>query len=127
MTGEKKLTGQQNSAALALATGSTQAKAAKQAGVTDRTIRRWLALPAFTTAIRDFEADQLRQLHRRLTGLAWDALDVLEAEMHNSDGTAGTRTRAALGIMQYRKEFYEAVAMQDTLTDIEQRLQEAGL
>ena len=38
-------------AALSLATGHTQAEAAEEAGVTDRTIRRWLNDPAFAEEV----------------------------------------------------------------------------
>ena len=124
---EKSLTTKQESAALVLATGGTQQEAATAAGVTDRTVRRWLVLPEFTSAIKDAESEQLRGLHRRLTGMAWEALDVLQAEMKNSEGTPGTRTRAALGALQYMKELRELASMQEQLDAIENRLQEAGL
>src|SRR5690606_7989190 len=38
-------------AALSLATGHTQAEAAEEAGVTDRTIRRWLNDPEFAAEV----------------------------------------------------------------------------
>ena len=40
-----------NKAAVALAEGRTQAEAGKEAGVTDRTIRNWLGIPAFVQEV----------------------------------------------------------------------------
>jgi hypothetical protein len=52
--GESKLTPVQNTVLAALVTGSSYVDAAKEAGITDRTIRRWReSNPEFELALRD--------------------------------------------------------------------------
>ena len=97
-------TPQRNAAAAALAGGATQARAAQEAGVTDRTLRRWLADSDFVEEVDRLtlmtgiatRADRLRLAKRVLAQLedpetgqvrtARDLLDWLKFAQSETDG-----------------------------------------
>lgn len=127
LTAEKTLDWRKAKVAEALAAGLTKAAAANEAGVSESTARRYAELPEVQEAVRKAESARLVALSRKLTDASDQALDVLIAAMTDAKNSANTRIRAALGILQYRKEFYELTAVQTQLDDLEARLKGAGI
>jgi predicted transcriptional regulator len=88
----------QEVAAIALANGETQQEAAEKAGVTDRTIRNWLAVPEFSEEVDRLtfltgiahKAERLRLAKRVIAGLdaktERDLLDWLKYAQGETDG-----------------------------------------
>lgn len=88
----------QTSAAIALANGDTQLEAADKAGVSERTIRRWLLLPEFAEEVDRLtfltgiahKAERLRVAKRVIKALdektERDLLDWLKYAQSETDG-----------------------------------------
>ena len=113
---EKNLTPRQRRAVQALlATGDLDGAAAA-AGVSRRTLQRWMHLDAFRQALLDAEGAALRDLSRELVRLARIAVKTLEDTMQDTEATPGQRIRAADIILARLLQIRE-------LTDIETRLQ----
>lgn len=94
----QKLTRKQEQAIAALLSCSTQAKAAEKAGISERTLRNWLAQDAFQDAFRqarrrvvDLSIGRLQ----RATGKAVSTLVRLLVSEHHP-----TRARSAIAILQ---------------------------
>ena len=91
-------TAKSEAAALALADGQTQVEAAQQAGVDDRTIRRWLTNPEFAEEVDRLtlmtgiasKAERLRVAKRMIRQLRFwtqkDLLDWLKYAQGETDG-----------------------------------------
>ncbi len=87
-----------NNAAVALANGATQEEAADTAGVSDRTIRRWLQLPEFAEEVDRLtfltgvasKAERLRMTKRVIVKLGTyttkDLLEWLKFAQSETDG-----------------------------------------
>jgi hypothetical protein len=84
---------------LALACGATQAKAAQEAGVTERTVRRRLAEPAFRKRLFQVRGEILERASGALTAAALKAVQTLLAlQETNQPGTV--RLGAARAILE---------------------------
>lgn len=69
--------------------------AAKQSGISERTIFRWLNDSAFQSAMQEAEAQAIAQAVRRLAALCGLALDTLESVMKSKSASASVKVRAA--------------------------------
>src|SRR5262245_374802 len=92
------LSRKQHRAIAALLTCPTQAKAAKQAGIAERTLRSWQAQPEFAARYRDSQRRVLDCALAKLQELASEAVETLRKLLGNKN--AGLRCRAALGILK---------------------------
>ena len=110
-----------------LADGLTVAEAAQVLGVGERTVYNWRAKPEFLAALRSADADNLREISRKLTTSSDTALGVLETIMNDTTAPASVRVRAASEILNHRARFYELVNLGDRLADIETRLEQGNL
>ncbi len=124
----EKLTARERAAVYALAQGADNAAAAAAAGVTERTIRRYLEKPRVVAALRAAEQEKLGGLARQLTGASEKALAVLVEVLEDPAGvySASARIRAAALVLQHRAAFYELVDLSDRLAALEDRLDKAG-
>lgn len=93
MTEIDRLTTRQQAAISALLTAPTITAAAETIGAGEKTIRRWLAEPAFRSALADAEGALIDGAVRRLLALQADALDALGDVL--ATGTPAQRLRAA--------------------------------
>src|SRR5690554_94218 len=107
-------------AIIALARGATTDQAAAEAGVTSRTVRRWLADPAVSAEVRRLRADLLNQVVGALSDAAVDAVhtlrDALGADSEN------VRVRAAQTILTALVSLRDATEVTERLTAIEDAL-----
>src|SRR5262245_40977488 len=98
MTGHgEKLTRKQESAIVALLAAPTIAAAARQLGVGEKTLRRWLQLPAFKDAYRAARRELVEGAVGQLQAAAGKAVETLVDLLGCSDDK--TKARAALGII----------------------------
>jgi len=81
----------------ALVTGATQEAAAAAAGVTGRTVRRYLSEPLFQAELRRQQDEALGVITRRLQHGANLMMDVLEEVATDRRMSPAVRVRAALG------------------------------
>jgi hypothetical protein len=109
------LTAKQCRALMFLMTTPSLAEAARQSKVSERTLRRWLDDPVFAGALNQTESALVETTTRRLTGMAGEALDTVQAILKDPSAGANARLRAAeitLHQLQQQRE----------LRDLERRL-----
>lgn len=115
----QKITPKKNQAILAILEQPTIARAAESAGITPRTIHRWLDDPGFRAALSAAEGENLDRATRRLLRLADKALDALESVLDDpGQNGAGNKRLAAQAMLDQLFKLRE-------LRDVEARL--AGL
>lgn len=91
---EKPLTGPQTKAIAALMTATTIVAAAKTAGCSERSIRRWLKEPHFAEALNEAQRETLAAVQRRMASLSLAATSALARAL--DDGKPiGAQLRAA--------------------------------
>ncbi|WP_157880128.1 hypothetical protein [Streptomyces natalensis] len=100
-------------AVLALAQGRTNGQAAKAAGVSGRTILRWLDDPAFQREVADNRTELLRLAVGRLAAASTKAVNALVNALDNERGQA--RVQAARTLLD------ACLSLRESL-DLEQRL-----
>src|ERR1700685_3080143 len=86
-TAEAPETGRQAAAIAALLAEASVSAAAKKIGVGEKTLRRWMELPAFKAAYRAARVDVVEGAAARLQRAAGKAVETLEALLrckHNS-------------------------------------------
>jgi len=115
------LSSKQRLAVNSLCSGRRHDQAATDAGVTSRTIRRWLGQPAFAAELRRAQDSMFGDALSRLARAAPSAVSVAANFMVDPEQTAALRLKAAQIVMSH------SLAMRDDatnrrLTEIENRL-----
>jgi hypothetical protein len=109
------LTPKQEHGIAALLTEPSITKAAEKAGVTERTLHRWLGDPAFAAAYRQARREAVGQATARLQQIATHAVTVLLRVMADTKTPASVRVAAAKTVLEFAIKAVE-------LEDIEARL-----
>src|SRR3954464_8575927 len=104
----------------ALAGGATYEDAAKQAGVSERTVRRRLDDPAFKRQVDEARAEILSQATARLTGAALDAVEALRGLLGSELDFA--RLGAARAILEVGAKYREQLDLAERVAALEERL-----
>ena len=119
------LTTKQAAAIAALLEGNNQAGAATAAGVTKRTVQRWLTEPTFTAALREGSDGAIRAASARLAALAEHAVTAIAATMHQpATPGASTRLRAADALLSHALRIREHTDILERLAQLEKMLDE---
>lgn len=116
----KNVSSKQKKAIRALLTGKTQSKAAAAAGVTDRTVSRWMQQDAFCDALRDAELQALAELCRVQATQATAAQQTLLEIMTDTEQPGGVRVRAASQFLSLLPRLREQVVLEERITELEQ-------
>lgn len=111
-----KLTPRQAKAIESLLTGASQDSAAAAAGVTRRTITRWLQTPSFCDILRQAESERLAAVTRQLLTLASQAVDTLAAGM--AGNALPTQIRAADLTLTHLTRTSELQALTNRLAEV---------
>lgn len=98
----------------ALLTTSTHKAAAEKAGIAERTLRGYLAAPAFLAMYRDARRRIVETAVGQLQQLCGQAVQALERNM--ACGRAAVEVRAALGVLE---QATAAIELGDVLSRIE--------
>jgi hypothetical protein len=109
------MTGRQAAGIAALLTCGTTRAAARQSGIAERTLRRWLTRPEFRQALHAAQDEALSSITRRMTATADQAVDAL-VDALAVDQPPGIRLAAA------RLVFTALPGLVD-LTDLVERVQ----
>jgi lambda repressor-like predicted transcriptional regulator len=104
-----------------LAAGSTVAAAAKTAGVAERTIRRWLAEPAFKSEVDAARAQMVSDALGRLSDSATAAARALRAIVEDNQMPPGVRVSAARNILEMGTRLRESVELEQRIAALEGR------
>lgn len=115
---EKVITVKQQKAVTALLSERTARDAARLAGISERTLYNWLALPAFRSALKSAEADALDTVTRRLSSGQALALDTLE-KLIQSARHESTKLTACVSWLNMFMKYHELRDVDERLTALE--------
>ena len=101
----------------AMLTAADVEHAAHLAGVSIRAARRWMATPGFRERLASAEGEALHLAGKRLSGLAGEALDTLQALLKSD--TEGIRLRAANSILENMLRVLEIREFDERLARLE--------
>lgn len=118
------LTPSQSRLIAALLTERNLTQAAKIAKISERTARRWQALPAFREALRQAEGELLALTNRRLLAGNEAALETLESTL-NAPRDAD-RIRAAAIWLSMSARYHNETEITKIIAEIETRLLRGG-
>ena len=111
------LTPRQQAVLPVLALSPSIAQAARQSGVSERTLRRWLDDPAFREQLSQVHRESYELARKQLQALVPHFISVLAAEaIENPD--PGVRIRASRYALSYAVKFSETDRLNDDLSDL---------
>ena len=102
-----------------LAAGLTMTEVARQAGVSDRTIRRWLKRDAFRRRVEDARTELITGTVGRLADSAGEAVATLRQLLREGNPPA-TRLGAARAILEMASRYRESEELERRLTVLEE-------
>ena len=108
---------------LALACGATIEAAARQCGVSDRTIRRRLSEPAFLARLQQARADMVKRSAGLLTAAAGESVRTLLA-LQKESAPPAVRLGAARAVLELGVKVRELVDLEARIASLESQ---AGL
>ncbi|ACL04491.1 phage protein [Desulfatibacillum aliphaticivorans] len=112
----QKLSRKQEAAILGLLTLPTMAQAAESAGITSRTLLRWLKNEDFIEAYRQARREVVQQAVAGIQGAMSEALDTLRDVMKDAQATPAARVSAARTILDMG---LKGVELEDVLVRLE--------
>lgn len=123
MSGKQELSQKQKSVLASLLGGLSVAQASKNAGVTDRTVYRWLSDPSFQAELRRREQEVVERTTRRLLALAETALDGLQLVLEEPGSRgAGVRLRAVQVSLEQFLKFRDVFDIEERLSRLERQV-----
>jgi hypothetical protein len=105
-----------------LGRGVTKAEAARQLGMSSRTVSRRLEHPGFNAQVVQFRAGLLESATGRLASLADAALDSLQSLLSNTT-TASVRLQASKCVLETLLRYRESLNLEARIVTLESRLQ----
>lgn len=119
----ERLTARQERAITLLSTGKSARATAAELRCGERTVRGWLALPAFKTALAEAEAALLAELSRQVLTLPERAVAVVREILEDESAGASVRLRAAQVALDALLKVRE-LAIEQRLTVLERQAAE---
>lgn len=101
------LTANQRKAAVSLLDGNDKTEAAETAGITSRTLDRWLQDDKFRRCLSTATGAELGIVASRLTGAMQTAVSVLIDMLNDEEATPASRRLAAVAILEHGQRLYE--------------------
>lgn len=117
-----KLTPAQVKAVAALLASPTLKAAAEGAGLSERTVQRYMLLPHFRQALAQAESEAMAEAARRLAVDAGNAALVLKGIMNDPAAPAAARVNAARAWLQLTPGFREHAQLEARISELEKRL-----
>jgi phage terminase small subunit len=124
MAGNGRLTAKQRKFVSAMMTARTVGEAAKVAGISERTARRYLRNEAVRAALSQALDDALGSVTRQVVQKMTRALGTLEQVHADKLQPASARVSAARAILEAGPKLREAVDLAERVTRLEERLSE---
>jgi hypothetical protein len=106
---------------LALACGASVESAARQCGLSERTVYRRLAEPAFRQRLQQLRTDMVQRTAGALTAAATEAVRTL-LELQKAAAPPAVRLGAARSILEIGIKVREAADLEERLSALEQQL-----
>ncbi|MGA5339026.1 hypothetical protein ACPCK3_07405 [Streptomyces griseoincarnatus] len=104
-------------AILALARGDTSEEAAREAGVSGRTVRRWAEDPDFQAEVRAVRTEMLQHAVGQLAAGAIEAVTALRDALKDADGR--NRVQAARTLLDAVLALRESLDLEERIAAIE--------
>ena len=108
----------------ALLVQPTIAKAAKQAGVGERTLLRWLKLDDFQAALRIAQRKVLSQAIAQIQQATSESVKTFRSVMMDEGSPASARVAAARIVLDFAMKGFDREDLEKRLTALEQRFEE---
>ena len=118
---EKAITPRQSIAIERLLNGGTVQGAADAAGVSRKTVYKWLSIPAFQEAINSAQAEAMARLSRALIALGGSAIETLGETMSDKTQPPAVRVRAADIVTGRLLTMRESVEFEARLAELEKQ------
>lgn len=118
---EKAITPRQSIAIERLLNGGTVQGAADAAGVSRKTVYKWLSIPAFQEAINSAQAEAMARLSRALIALGGSAIETLGETMSDKTQPPAVRVRAADIVTNRLLTMRESVEFEARLAELEKQ------
>jgi hypothetical protein len=112
--------------ALVLEEGVEPREAGRRLGLSERTVRRYLADPQVAAELRGLQDDRLRDLGRRSLDRADGALSTLVDLATSKKTPAAVRARAARSVIDVSLRLYEIGELADRVARLEAAMQDEG-
>jgi hypothetical protein len=109
----------------ALAFGATVEHAARKAGLTERTVYRRLAEPAFRARLDEIRRDATVRTSGMLTGAALGAVKTLVDLQQDVSVPAAVRRGAARDVLEMNVKYRDAAEIEQRVAALEDRLADA--
>jgi predicted ArsR family transcriptional regulator len=110
----------------AILRGNSQIEAAAASGLSERTVRRHLADPAFKAALRAARDESVRRTSDALADGAARAVATLSALMDDATAPPAVRRTAARDLIQLSHRMRDQVDVIERLEELETALKEGG-
>ncbi|MCL4296526.1 MAG: hypothetical protein KJ077_12395 [Anaerolineae bacterium] len=114
-----KLTAKHYKALAALLNSTTLTSAAKVCGLSERTLQRYLELPAFKQALAEAEAAAMSEAARLLARVSTSAVAVLASVMGDASQPGAVRLNAAKSLLSVAIAFRGHVDLETRLAQLE--------
>jgi hypothetical protein len=122
----KELTTAQRKAIPHLLAARSVEEAAKAAGVSERTLYRWMADHVFAAALAAAETNAIDYAVRRLITLSDSAVEALKTVLSDDTASATTKVRAALGVLDSLIKLRELRNIEARLVALEKAYYDTG-
>ncbi len=118
----KNSTSQKETVLAALLAGEPSESAAARAGVSVRTVYRWLQEPEFFAALESGRAAMRQKVLNRLAGQGERAVVILANIMESGGREDNTRRLAAVNILELLERYYNLVNIEKRLVALEEQI-----
>jgi predicted DNA-binding transcriptional regulator YafY len=98
---------------------STIHEAADQCGVSERTLKRWLAMPEFQAAFIEAKSDMLKAATSKLRREAGAAVDVLSSVAGDTKAPAASRVTAGRALLELAFKSHETEVLEERIATLE--------
>lgn len=102
---------------------STIREAASQCGISERTLKRWLAMPEFQAVLSEAKSDILKAATSKLRRDASAAVDVLSSVAADTEAPAGSRVTAGRAILELAFKSHETETLEERISALERSIQ----
>jgi hypothetical protein len=120
----EKISADQTQAIAALLTSKDIKTAAQNAGCSETTLHRWLREDnAFKEALKQAQNDLIDAVIRRLSSVASEALDTLQAVMTDSKTQPGVKVRSAAIILEQLVKLRQMFDLEQRVIELEKILE----
>ena len=123
----KKITPKQRQVIELLAVGESRRNAAATAGISERTLYRWLKKDEFRQERRDYEAQLLEELQGALIARIEENLNILDGIKRNQKASDGARIRAIQLQLETMLTWRNQTITEERITAIENKIEELNL